>query len=91
MPSGQFCERRRIPVARLPTNEMLKLPTSARHRVLRRHGTVYNFKMDVITLHESTVRQGARNVANDLHRRWQPWRGIRRGAGAPTAGARAHC
>ena len=39
-------------------------------------------------------RRRARNVANDLHRRGQPWRGIRRGrrgAGAPTAGARAHC
>ena len=69
--------------------EMLQLPTSARHRVLRRHGTVYNFKMDGITLHESTVRPGARRggasaAANPPPGLPAPVQVVRDVAGAPS-------
>ena len=36
-------------------------------------------------------RKRARNVADGLHRRGQPWRGIRSGPGAVTVGAWARC
>ena len=39
--------------------EMMKLPAVARHRALRHHGALRNFKMDQMTQHEPAARPGA--------------------------------